>query len=175
MPSRARVKRLTGIKSDLDAVTKPGSTHHLCNGISTVKGQRGTGSRKDEHITIQRRLSRKNLAQSTQDLRLGRRFTDNDPQQAKPMQKCFRDDCEYRVAQTEPRFEKPEHVCPLAVPIQPDTAWKDMQNIPRWLKLVESYPKRLEALITTRAGLQVRIPTQSGYFSLVSEGFEHLF
>ncbi len=59
MSSRARVKRLTGIKSDLDAVTKPGSTHHLCNGISTVKGQRGTGSRKDEHITIQRRLSRK--------------------------------------------------------------------------------------------------------------------
>ncbi len=116
------MKRLTGIKSDLDAVTKPGSTHHLCNGISTVKGQRGTGRRKDEHITIQRRLSRKTWPKAlrTSDWAGGSR--DNDPHQAKPMQKCFRDDCEYRVAQTEPRFEKPEHVCPLAVPIQPDTA-----------------------------------------------------
>ncbi len=122
MSSRARVKRLTGIKSDLDVVryrcchkTREHTSPVQC--ISTVKGQRGTGSRKDEHITIQRRLSRKTWPKA-----LRTSDWDNDLHQAKTMQKCFRDDCEYRVAQTEPRFEKPENVCPLAVPIQPDTA-----------------------------------------------------
>jgi hypothetical protein len=66
-----------------------------------------------------------NLLQSTQDLRMGRRFTfqqDNNPKHtAKTTQKWLRDKSLNVLA--EPRrdsLERPENCCAATLPIQPD-------------------------------------------------------
>jgi hypothetical protein len=78
-----------------------------------------------------------NLLQSTQDLRLGWRFTfqqDNDPEHtAKTTQEWFRDKSlnvlEWPTQRPDQRsLERPEISCAVTLPIQPDRAWEDQQS-----------------------------------------------
>uniref|UniRef100_A0A673HU99 Tc1-like transposase DDE domain-containing protein n=1 Tax=Sinocyclocheilus rhinocerous TaxID=307959 RepID=A0A673HU99_9TELE len=92
----------------LIAVRKPGTTHHLCNGISTVKdggvtvgvffsiSHRETGHdrRRSQQMKIQK-FSMKTWTKALMTSDCAGRFTfqqDNDPKQANTMKECLRDD-----------------------------------------------------------------------------------
>lgn len=154
-----------------------------CGGVFQHQSQ-GDWSWTNENTEI----LNENLDRSAQDLRLRWKVhfpTGPDPKQANTMQECIRDDS----VNTECPSQSPDlnPIKHLRRDLKMSVHWwspstlreiesicrEKWQKIPRWLKLVESYPKRLEALITARAELQVRI--QSSYFSLVSNGFWTLF
>ena len=107
-----------------------------------------------------REILDENLFLSSQDLRLGRRFAFQQDNMGVASGQVY--ECPW-VAQAEPglqpdrtSLERPKTSCAATLPIQPDSAWEDLQRRMwetsqyRCAKLVTSYPRRLKAVIAAK-------------------------